>query len=120
MPWGTKRPDLAERNRQRIQPKLPEGWKSYMQQRRNAHRRGIAFHLSFEEWWDIWQASGHWHERGKRVGQYGMARLGDRGSYIVGNVAIVTTGDNLRDQNRDGRQHSEATKAKISAAMRKR
>ncbi len=91
-------------------------------QRRGAKKRGIAFHLTFEEWWDIWQSSGHWHERGKSKGQYCMARYGDEGDYEVGNVKIIPFGDNVREaqmgnQHTIGFKHSPEFRAAQSARM---
>lgn len=59
-----------------------------------ATQRGIPFLLTFEEWWEIWQQSGHWHQRGRKRGQYCMARCGDRGAYEASNVRIVTIAQN--------------------------
>src|ERR1700738_3167939 len=67
----------------------------YMTQRRNAMNRGIAFQLTFEEWWNIWRKSGRWHQRGNKGGQYQMARFADKGAYEVGNVRIVTMEENV-------------------------
>src|SRR6266852_9630222 len=61
----------------------------YEQQRNTAKQRGIPFHFTFMEWWQFWKSSGHWQERGKRSGQYVVARKGDRGAYELGNVEIV-------------------------------
>ena len=55
----------------------------------NAALRGVSFLLSFDEWWEIWQQSGHWHERGPYRGQYVMARYADQGAYEIGNVQIT-------------------------------
>lgn len=60
----------------------------------SAAERGIPFELTLEQWWTIWNESGHYHERGVRVGQYNMARKYDRGGYTLGNVDIVTVSDN--------------------------
>ena len=66
----------------------------YRAARYNAEHRGIEFLLSFEEWKKIWLDSGHWTMRGKGKGQYCMARFGDDGPYVVGNVRIVTGKEN--------------------------
>jgi hypothetical protein len=55
-----------------------------------AKHRGIAFELTFDEWWDIWQQSGKWEERGCRKGGYVMSRHNDEGSYSINNVFIQT------------------------------
>jgi len=69
----------------------------FIMQRKNATRqRGICWELTFREWWDIWQESGHWKQRGRGKG-YCMARLGDNGPYKKGNVEIITCGQNISD-----------------------
>jgi len=70
----------------------------YNNHRTRALRRGIEFHLTLQEWVDIWQSSGHWHKRGVRRDEYVMARLGpDIGPYAVGNVVIQISGQNNSD-----------------------
>ena len=58
-------------------------------QRQSARNRKITWNLTFDEWWDIWQQSGHWNNRGVHKGQYCMSRIGDVGSYEIGNVFIL-------------------------------
>jgi len=79
--------------------KTPRG--RYHQHKGKATARGIEFLLTFEQWWDIWQASGKWEQRGRRNDQYVMARLGDRGAYEHGNVRICLAGENT-DEMREG------------------
>lgn len=62
------------------------------------YHRGIAWKLTFEQWLKIWTDSGHLDQRGRRKGQYVMARLGDKGPYAVGNVKIVTATENLTER----------------------
>ena len=96
----------------------------------NLHRcaalRTVGFELTFEEWWDIWQKSGHWEERGKCKGQYVMSRVGDLGPYKVGNVFIqlasqnvvdgTTRPDSLLRRKLNTKPHNEKTKQKMSIA----
>lgn len=65
-------------------------------QRKNAKVRGISWQLSFKQWWDIWQQSGHWEQRGRGQG-YVMARYGDSDGYSVDNVYICTGAQNSKD-----------------------
>jgi hypothetical protein len=70
----------------------------YTEHKNNAKKRGIEFNLTIEEWWNIWNASGRWAQRG--IGdpsKYVMARNNDSGAYEVGNVYITLCGDNARD-----------------------
>lgn len=69
----------------------------YNHQRLNARYRGIAWEISFPEWWCLWLESGKWEQRGKRIGQYVMSRLKDVGPYKIGNVEIVTCSKNCSD-----------------------
>jgi len=103
---------------------------AYTVHRLNAKHRGIPFLLTFDEWWSIWEASGHWHERGPRGLHYVMARPNDIGGYEVGNVYIITRAENTREGRLGkpsphvghrawlGRKHTQETKDKIAAARR--
>jgi hypothetical protein len=70
----------------------------FNEHRANSAKRGIEFTLSIEEWWSIWNESGHWNDRG--IGdptKYVMARHNDSGAYSVGNVYITLCGENTKD-----------------------
>jgi hypothetical protein len=83
-------------------------------QKRNAKKRGIEWRLQYWEWLQIWEESGHWHERGKNAGEYVMARHGDKGPYEYGNVKIITADANnyeasqTRWRDKRGRAHVRA------------
>jgi hypothetical protein len=62
--------------------------RAFIQQRANAKRRNIEWRMTFEEWLEIWLASGRMGLRGRGVGKYCMSRFGDRGPYALGNVEI--------------------------------
>ena len=66
----------------------------FLCQRYTAGLRGIKWNLTFQEWWDWWQATGHYHERGCKRGQYVMARPGDIGPYALDNIFCKTHIDN--------------------------
>lgn len=68
--------------------------RKYMIQRCNASKRGIAWNISYEEWLEVWRASGKWASRGIGPGTYCMSRLGDEGPYSVENVSIIPNLDN--------------------------
>lgn len=67
----------------------------FLTQKAVAKYRGIQFKMSFIEWLAIWDSSGHLHQRGRKKGQYVMARYGDQGPYSFNNVEIITTTQNL-------------------------
>lgn len=70
-------------------------YKKWHAQKRRAKNRGIDFVISFEEWWDVWQKSGKWDQRGRGAGCYVMCRVNDQGPYAIGNVYIDTQENNL-------------------------
>lgn len=66
--------------------------KAYTSQKNQAARRGIGWLFDFEGWCAVWDESGRWDQRGKRIGQYVMARNGDTGPYHASNVSITGCG----------------------------
>jgi hypothetical protein len=78
-----------------------------------AKQRGIPFELTFDEWWDIWQESGKWEQRGRHKDQYCMSRVNDCGGYEFGNVFIQCHADNVKDAQK-GRIKSLTERLKLS------
>jgi hypothetical protein len=72
-------------------------YQRFKEQECAARYRGIPWRLAYWEWLQIWQDSGHLHERGTCKGQWVMSRPGDRGAYEVGNVRIVRCETNNRE-----------------------
>lgn len=70
---------------------------AYKIQRVNARSRGIAWEFNFWSWWQVWQQSGKWDERGRTSGRYVMARIGDEGPYSPTNVTIKTCNENIAE-----------------------
>jgi hypothetical protein len=75
-------------------PAILQARQAYQVQAWHAVKRGLKMELTFEEWYDIWQASGHWEERGRKANQYVMSRHNDQGNYALGNVSIKQRIDN--------------------------
>ena len=69
----------------------------YARQKAMAKVRNIGWELTFEEWWNIWEQSGKYEQRGRGAGKYCMSRKNDVGSYAVGNIYIQTIDDNNRE-----------------------
>ncbi|HDR8927874.1 hypothetical protein [Burkholderia vietnamiensis] len=74
---------------------LRDPLKAFRHHRYAAASRGIAFELTFAQWWGLWEP--HYHLRGTRSGQMVMARRGDVGPYAIGNVSIKTSRANHRE-----------------------
>lgn len=65
--------------------------------KKNARKRGIDFHFTFEEWVKWWEDNlgPDWLKlRGRSSKQYQMARKGDEGPYCVHNVECLTRAEN--------------------------
>lgn len=62
--------------------------RAFDEQRRNMRGRGYEWTLNFAEWWEAWQASGKWDQRG-RGARYWLARKQNKGAYARGNVEVV-------------------------------
>lgn len=88
---------------------------AYWDQKRLAAKRNIGWQLTFEEWLNIWQQSGHLHERGRGIGKYCMCRYGDVGPYSVNNVFIQTNEKNSSEahKGKPGRPMSEFNKEQL-------
>jgi hypothetical protein len=69
----------------------------YNEQKYRATNRGIQFDLTFQQWYDIWNQSGKWEQRGCKKDHYVMSRIGDIGSYSLGNVFIQLHQLNAKD-----------------------
>lgn len=74
---------------------------AFGRQRYQAQKRGIEWNLSLEQWWDFWQSSGYWDQRGRGQG-YVMCRRGDTGPYEIGNIFIALCRHN--SSNRRGKK----------------
>jgi hypothetical protein len=85
--------------------KTPKG--RFTTQRANALARGIEWQLTFDEWWELWEKSGKWDQRGRGPKHYCMARRLDVGPYSLDNVVITTN----RRNNQEGFFHKITTKA---------
>ena len=88
---------MGVRHHPRKEKEVKKELLKFWSQRSKAKHRGIEFHLTFEQWYDIWQQSGKWEQRGCRKGQYVMSRNNDIGPYAMGNVFIQLSGENHKD-----------------------
>jgi hypothetical protein len=61
-------------------------YQAYINQKANAYRAKIGFHLSFAQWWKLWEESGKFAERGQ--GKYGLVRHDSDFAFTIENTAI--------------------------------
>lgn len=64
----------------------------FLRHKATAVSRGLAFTLTFEQWWALWEP--HWAERGRGGLDKCMCRRADNGGYEPGNVRIATGREN--------------------------
>jgi hypothetical protein len=83
-------------------------------QRGRARERGVEWNLEYWEWLQIWQDSGHLHERGVRGGEWVMGRIGDVGPYASDNVKIIRVETNASDAARYRRARKTDAAAPLS------
>ncbi|WP_282460162.1 hypothetical protein, partial [Mycoplasmopsis arginini] len=69
----------------------------YIQQRKNAAKRNIDWNITFPDWLEIWQDSGHLENRGRGTGKYAMTRVCDIGGYTKDNVVIKSFAENAQE-----------------------
>lgn len=86
----------------------------FARQKSMAKVRGIEWQLTFEEWWNIWEQSGKYEQRGRGAGKYCMSRKGDVGPYAVNNVMIKTIDDNNREAHKGKPQSPELIAKRVA------
>lgn len=77
------------------EPSFSELRNAYSIQKHAAGKRGIPWKFDFIGWVAVWDLSGHLAERGRKRGQYVMARIGDIGPYSPVNVKIIQCNENV-------------------------
>lgn len=77
-------------------PRTHELYTAYRQQRNQALFRQEPWHLTFEEWQEIWQP--WWGQRGRTRGSRCMSRQDWDGPWSRDNVMIVTREEHARMQ----------------------
>lgn len=73
----------------KVQAPIGQDARVVFSRQRNAMRgnQGFEWTLTFAEWWDVWQKSGKWDERG--LTGYWLVRKNNQGAYTAGNVEVV-------------------------------
>jgi hypothetical protein len=78
---------------------------AYNKHQNGSKRRGIGFHFTFEEWvvwWERHLGPDWFVKRGRKTGQYVMARNGDLGEYEETNVDCLLAPDNTSQRKING------------------
>ena len=98
-----KRIEQLEKELKELKKKIIKPQTRYIQQKCQADQRKIDWLFTFESWWKMWEESGKWEQRGRKSGQYCMARKGDIGPYSPENVDIILVTKNSSDAHSNGR-----------------
>lgn len=80
--------------------------KLYTNARHCAAKRGIGFDFTYEDWVAWWERhlGKDWiDKRGRKIGQFCMARNGDMGIYRQDNVRCIEVSDNHKEKYSNGR-----------------
>lgn len=64
----------------------------YKRTRQLMLQRGLEFSIDFDGWWQLWQDSKQWKNRGIRRGQYWIRRKDPTQGYVVGNLEVYRVG----------------------------
>lgn len=91
---------------------MQTNWEKFLTQRNNAKKRNIDWQLTFDEWLNWWQQTGHFADRGRGKGKWVMSRFGDTGPYSLSNIFCNRHGYNISEGN-NGRAKSSSHKKKL-------
>jgi hypothetical protein len=95
---------------------------AYYSQKSSSMSRSIDFQFTYEEWVSWWGED--IINRGRKVGQLVMARIGDQGPYHPDNCIKKACGDNVREAYRNydksNFHHSDETKKHLSYKLKGR
>lgn len=93
---------------------------AFNRQKTSATNRGIEWNLKLWDWWNVWQVSGKWSERGRGADKYVMCRFKDNGAYEVGNVYVATHSHNSSFQPNNPYRVGHPDHEKVMAEARKK
>lgn len=62
---------------------------AFSRARAQAKLRGAEWCLTIDEWFDIWEDSGLWEQRGRVLGTYYMRRIDDEGAWQPSNIEFA-------------------------------
>lgn len=94
--------------------------RAHTRQRNSALQRGIEWNIKLWDWWQIWQKSGKWSDRGRGKGKYVMCRFGDIGAYEPSNVYIATCEHNVSFQPNNPYRKGHPDHAEAIASFREK
>lgn len=81
---------------------------TFRSKRNNVLYNGGEWGFKLWDWWQVWEQSGHWDEKGRGYGKYGMIRIDKTKGYVPGNVKIAKFGQGWPFWGEDGEPVSEA------------
>lgn len=79
-------------------PEEHKKYRTFIQQRNQAQWRGEGWTITFEQWKQIWDESGQWHNRGRERSCYCMTRQDHLEPWSEHNVEVVTREAHSRHQ----------------------
>jgi hypothetical protein len=88
-------------------------YQKYLISKNQAGFRSEPWGLTFDQWWQLWEDSGHWQDRGKGSKSWCMIQQDTSLGWIPGNCTIVLRSDSLKTQ----RDRLREPQTKISADL---
>lgn len=90
-----------------IDPRAPRAFREFLH---NSRGRKLSCDMTITQWWQLWQESGHWAQRGRGEG-FGVCRLDPNGPMTLSNVHISRGSDQMRRLRREMPGHFARTGA---------
>ena len=87
---------------------------AYARQKAMAKIRGIDWQITYDEWWNVWESSGKYDQRGRGKGKYVMSRINDTGPYAYSNVFIQLNEDNVSQGSKGKKQSPEVIANRVA------
>lgn len=82
---------VKNRNLQNV---YKEHFTKFKAQKAMAKHRDVEWLLSFDEWMNWWNLTGHYEERGRKANEFVMSRFNDVGPYSLSNIFCQTRIEN--------------------------
>ena len=80
------------------QPTLTNPTYIFFRKQQNAINALIEWDLTFGEWWNLWEKSKKWKERGRKSHEYVLGRKNKAEGFTIENSSIMTNSQNIANR----------------------
>jgi hypothetical protein len=85
-------------------PVKNQAYLCYLRAKAQAKFRKEFWEFSFEDWWAMWEASGQWHNKGKKAHEYCMMQHDTDQGWTKANAYVATRAEHYRTQHKRRKQ----------------